>query len=344
MNTFLRTGPVLALLLCSAGAPRSVLLAQAPATDVASTVLADYRWRSIGPGSPGGRITDVEALDTDFRHVLAAAASGGVWKSTNAGTTWTPIFDRYGSSSIGDIKIFQADPRIIWVGTGEANNRNSVAWGDGIYKSTDSGRTFVNMGLRNTFQIARVVTHPKNSEVVYVAAIGNLWGSTGDRGVFKTVDGGRSWQKLAGGLPTDAKSGATELVMDPANPSVLYAAFYERLRFPWRFNGGGTNGGIFKTIDGGRTWKKLSRGLPRGATGRIGMDIYRKNPKIVMAIVEAEPGSADLKTPGSGIYRSVDGGETWAYLNRYNNRPFYYSQIRMNPSDDQLVYVLATAM
>lgn len=139
MNTFLRTGPVLALLLCSAGAPWSVLLAQTPATDVASTVLADFRWRSIGPGSPGGRITDVEALDTDFRHVLAAAASGGVWKSTNAGTTWTPIFDRYGSSSIGDIKIFQADPRIIWVGTGEANNRNSVAWGDGIYKSTDSG-------------------------------------------------------------------------------------------------------------------------------------------------------------------------------------------------------------
>ena len=344
MLTFSRTSTALALVLFSVFASRSPLLAQALAPDVASTVLADYKWRSIGPGSPGGRITDVEALDTDFRYVLAAAASGGVWKSTNAGTTWVPIFDRYGSSSIGDIKIFQADPRIIWVGTGEANNRNSVAWGDGIYKSTDSGRTFVNMGLRNTFQIARVVTHPRNSEVVYVAAIGNLWGSTGDRGVFKTVDGGRSWQKLAGGLPTDAKSGATELVMDPANPSVLYAAFYERLRFPWRFNGGGTNGGIFKTIDGGKTWKKLTRGLPAGATGRIGMDVYRKNPKIVMAIVEAEPGSDDLKTPGSGIYRSADGGETWAYLNRYNNRPFYYSQIRMNPSDDQLVYVLATAM
>ncbi|MEK6611848.1 MAG: hypothetical protein AABZ29_03580 [Gemmatimonadota bacterium] len=342
MNMFLRTSPVLALLLFSAGAPRSFLLAQAP--DVTAGVLADFKWRSIGPGSPGGRITDVEALDTDFRHVIAAAASGGVWKSTNAGTTWTPIFDRYGSSSIGDIKIFQADPRIIWVGTGEANNRNSVAWGDGIYKSTDSGRTFVNMGLRNTFQIARVVTHPKNSEVVYVAAIGNLWGSTGDRGVFKTADGGKSWQKLAGGLPTGAESGATELVMDPVNPNVLYAAFYERLRLPWRFNGGGTNGGIFKTIDGGKTWKKLTRGLPAGATGRIGMDVYRKNPKIVMAIVEAEPGAADLKKPGSGIYRSVDGGETWAYLNRYNNRPFYYSQIRMNPSDDQLVYVLATAM
>ncbi|MDP1889894.1 MAG: hypothetical protein Q8K55_03300, partial [Gemmatimonadaceae bacterium] len=290
------------------------------------------------------RFTDVEALDTDFRFVLAAAASGGVWKSTNAGTTWTPIFDRYGSSSIGDIKIFQADPRILWVGTGEANNRNSVAWGDGIYKSTDGGQTFTNVGLRKTHQIARVVTHPSNPDVVYVAAIGNLWGATGDRGVFKTTDGGRSWQKLAGGLPTGATSGATELVMDPANPNVLYTAFYERLRFPWRFNSGGTNGGIFKTVDGGVTWTKLTAGLPTGPTGRIGLDVYRKNPNVVLAIVEAEPGSEDLSKAGSGIYRSEDGGTTWKYLNRYNNRPFYYSQIRINPSDDQLVYVLATAM
>ncbi|MHB1095149.1 MAG: WD40/YVTN/BNR-like repeat-containing protein [Gemmatimonadaceae bacterium] len=344
MHAFGRVLPVLALTLVVTGAVSSTLHAQSSPTDIPSTLLTDYRWRSIGPGSPGGRFTDVEALDTDFRFVLAAAASGGVWKSTNAGTTWTPIFDRYGSSSIGDIKIYQADPRILWVGTGEANNRNSVAWGDGVYKSTDGGQTFANVGLRTTHQIARIVTHPSNPDVVYVAALGNLWGATGDRGVFKTSDGGKSWQKLAGGLPSDPTSGATELVMDPANPNVLYTAFYQRLRLPWRFNGGGTHGGIFKSADGGKTWRKLTAGLPAGPTGRIGLDVYRKNPKIVVAIVEAEPGSENLTKPGSGIYRSEDGGTTWKYLNRYNNRPFYYSQIRVNPSDDKLVYVLATAM
>lgn len=307
------------------------------------SILRDYRWRSIGPGSPGGRITDVEALDSDFRIVIAAAASGGVWKSTNAGTTWTPIFDRYGSSSIGDVKIFQPDPRILWVGTGEANNRNSVAWGDGVYKSTDGGATFVNVGLRNTFQIARIVTHPRSPDTVYVAAVGNLWGTTGERGVFKSTDGGSTWHKLTAGLPTDARTGATELVMDPSNPDVLYAAFYRRQRLPWRFDGGSTDGGIFKTTDGGLSWVKLTNGLPAGATGRIGLDVYRKDPKVVMAIVEAAPGSEDLRTPGSGIYRSEDGGATWRYLNRYNNRPFYYSQIRINPSNDQLVYVLTTS-
>ena len=161
-------------IIASAIGVASAVGAQAPSSDPATPLLSDYHWRSIGPGSAGGRITDVEALDTNFRFVIAAAASGGVWKSTNAGTTWTPIFDHYGSSSIGDIKIFQPDPRILWVGTGEANNRNSVAWGDGIYKSTDGGKTFTNVGLRNTFQISRIVTHPRSPDTVYGAAIGNL--------------------------------------------------------------------------------------------------------------------------------------------------------------------------
>jgi len=317
--------------------------ARAQAGDATAALLADYKWRGIGPASAGGRISDVDALDSDFRYVIAAAASGGVWKSTNAGTTWTPIFDRYGSSSIGDVRIFQGDRNILWVGTGEANNRNSVAWGDGIYKSTDGGKTFANVGLRNTFQIARVVTHPKNADIVYVAAVGNLWAATGERGLFKTADGGKSWQKLTAGLPSVATSGATDLVMDPSNPEVLYAAFYERVRLPWRLESGGTNGGIFKSTDGGKNWRKLGKGLPAGWTGRIGLDIYRKNSRVLMAIIEADGAAADMATPAQGIYRSDDAGETWKFLNRYNNRPFYYSQIRINPSDDQLVYVLTTS-
>lgn len=312
---------------------------QAATGDATAALLADYTWRSIGPAAAGGRIAAVDAMESDFRHVVVGVASGGVWKSDNAGTTWTPIFDDYGSSSIGDVKFFQGNRDIIWVGTGEGNNRNSVAWGDGVYRSTDGGETFVNVGLGNTFQIARLVTHPSDPDVAYVAAVGQLWGESGERGLYKTSDGARTWQKLTNGLPTDPNTGATEIVMDPSDPDVLYTAFYKRIRLPWRLESGSTTGGIFKSTDGGRSWRKLTNGLPTGWTGRIGISVYRQNPQIVMAIVEAAQ-TGDLSTPGSGVYRSEDGGETWAYLNPYNNRPFYYSQIRINPQDDKRVYVL----
>ncbi|MFQ5603337.1 MAG: hypothetical protein ACE5HS_08730 [bacterium] len=321
------------------------------AQNAETALLKEMQWRSIGPANFSGRIVDVEALDEDFRHVIVASASGGVWKSINAGTTWQPIFDHYGSASIGDVALFQPDPNLIWVGTGEPNNRNSVAWGDGIYKSTDGGQTFQNMGLKNTFQIARVVTHPTNRDIVYVAAIGYLWGFSGDRGLFKSTDGGQTWTKLSGGLPNDGKTGAIDLVMHPTNPNTLYVAFYQRLRKPYRFDSGGPNGGIFKSTDGGSSWTKLTNGLPEGITGRIGLAIYRKNPKIIMAIIEHgyqpqlyEKDYADMTKLGSGIYRSKDGGESWQFVNRYNNRPFYYSQIRINPLNDQRVYVLTTTI
>ncbi|MGH9795810.1 MAG: VPS10 domain-containing protein [Candidatus Acidiferrales bacterium] len=324
-----------------------VALAQPSSEDL----LRDMRWRNLGPGNFAGRVVDVEALESDFRYVLCASASGGVWKSVNAGATWEPIFDNYGSASIGDVAIFQKDRNIIWVGAGEANNRNSVAWGDGIYKSTDGGKTFTNVGLRDTYQIARIVTHPTDPNIVYVAAIGNLWAYNGDRGLFKSTDGGKSWSKLAGGLPNDGKTGATDLVMHPGNPNTLYVAFYQRLRQPWRFDSGGPNGGIFKSTDAGKTWKKLITGLPTGDTGRIGLTVHRKNPKIVMAMIEhgnrpAEDHAdyADMTKLGTGVYRSEDAGATWRFVNRYNNRPFYYSQIHIDPHDHQRVYLLTTTI
>ncbi len=312
-----------------------------PAQAPVDAILAPFVWRNIGPANMGGRIVDIEASEGDFTRVYVASASGGVWRSVNAGTTWQSIFDDYASASIGDIAVSQANPDIIWVGTGEANNRNSVSWGDGIYKSIDGGESFVNLGLRETHQIARVVTHPTDSDLAYVCAIGHLWGYSGDRGLFRTEDGGERWSGLTNGLPADGQTGCTDLVMDPTKPTVLYAAFYHRIRRPWTFHSGGPNGGIFKTTDGGETWHELTNGLPDGETGRIGLAVYRGDPRILMAIVEAERRD-DLSQPGSGVYRSEDAGESWTYVNTYNNRPFYYSQIRINPLNHQRVYVLTT--
>ncbi|MGH9472989.1 MAG: WD40/YVTN/BNR-like repeat-containing protein, partial [Terriglobales bacterium] len=317
-----------------------------------AALLRDYHFRSIGPAAAGGRVTDVRGLDSDPRIAVVATAGGGAWKTEDMGLTWTPIFQHYGSSAVGAVAIFQRDPNIIWVGTGEANNRNDVLRGDGVYKSTDGGATFTKMGLDDTYTIARVVTHPTDPNVVYVAATGDLWGYRGRRGVFKTNDGGRTWQQLTHGLPNDSTTGATDLVMDAANPEVLYVAFYQRLRRPWRFESGGADGGIFKTSDGGAHWTKLTDGLPEGPTGRIGLAISRSNPRVVMAVVEAsfgwqcagrgaanEPSCASLAQLGSGVYRSEDGGAHWTFENRYDQRPFYFSQIRIDPKNDQHVFL-----
>ena len=268
-----------------------------------------------------------------------AAASGGVWKSLNAGTTWEPIFTQYATSTIGDIGLFQKDTNLIWVGTGEGCVRNSVSWGDGIYKSTDGGKTFVNMGLRDTHHIARIVTHPTNPDIVYVAAQGHLWGYNPERGVFKTMDGGKTWQKLAGGLPNDDRTGAGDLIMDPANPNVLYASMWERIRKPYVFESGGPNGGLFKSTNGGQTWTKLAGGLPAGPVGKIGLTIHRRNSRILSAIVEA-PRSTDPAKPSQGVYRSEDAGATWTHVNPTASRPFYYNHIYLDPNNANRLYVL----
>ena len=332
---------------------------QNPPADPGASFVSHLRWRNIGPANMVGRISAFDALESDFTYVLVGGAAGGVFKSVNAGTTWEPIFDNYPSASIGDIAIFQKDPRIIWVGTGEECTRNSISWGDGVYKSIDGGKTFARMGLETTQTIGKVLTHPSDPEVVYVAASGHPWGYTGDRGLFKTTDGGTTWTKLAGGLPNDGKTGAIDLVMDPRNPEILYVSFWQRLRQPWRFDSGGPNGGIFKTTDGGKTWGKLAAGLPSGDLGRIGLAVSRSNPRVVMAVVEhgyqprptvieggaskPNPEYEDMTKLGTGIYRSEDGGATWTFMNRTNTRPFYYSHIYLNPVEDKWVYFLNTS-
>lgn len=316
----------------------SIAFAQQPSMDA---ILQPLQWRNIGPANPGGRIVDIEALDKDYRKVWLATASGGVWYSSNAGNTWFPIFDKYETASIGDIAVFQPDPNIIWVGTGEANNRNSVSWGNGVYKSEDGGKTFKNVGLKKTHHIGRVVLDPANPDVAYIAAVGHLWGDNEERGLYKTTDGGKSWELLNNGLPSSGKEGCTDVIIDPSNPNILYAAYYYRIRTGFNFLSGSANGGIFKTTDAGKSWRKLGNGLPQDSTGRIGLTLCKSKPNIVMAIVEAKR-SDTLAIPGSGIYRSEDGGENWQYVNTYNNRPFYYSQIRLHPADAQKVYVLTT--
>ena len=340
----------MSLRLSAATLLAAALVASAPslAAQTTADLTQDLRWRNIGPANMAGRVTDIEAVEGNFARVVVGAASGGAWKSDDAGTTWEPIFEGYGSGNIGDIAIFQPNPDIIWIGTGESCTRNSVGWGDGVYRSTDGGKTFTNVGLKDTHHVSEVLTHPTNPDVAWVAAQGHLWGHGGEQGIYKTTDGGRSWTHLANGLPDDGRTGASDLVMDPRNPDVLYAAMWERIRMPHRFLSGGANGGIFKSLDGGATWSKLTTGLPAGETGKIGLAVSRSNPDVVMAIVEhgfqpepRSPDFADMSKLGTGMYRSQDGGASWSYVNRFNNRPFYYSHIWIDPNNDQRVYVLS---
>ncbi len=291
-------------------------------------------FRELGPAVMGGRIDDFAAVESNPSIVFVGVASGGVWKTVNNGITWEAVFDKEGVSTIGDIAIAPSDPSIVWVGTGEPNNRQSSSWGDGIYKSTDGGKTWKNMGLAETRHIGRVVIHPRNPDVVYVAALGHLWGANPDRGVYKTTDGGKTWNQV---LKISNDTGVSDIAMDPESPDTLYAAAYQRRRTPFGFNGGSTEGAIYKSTDGGASWKKLAKGLPYengGQTGRIGLDVYRKDPNIVYAVVQHEKG---------GIYRSEDKGETWKKMGDTNPRPSYYSQVRVDPNNDLRVWVLGAA-
>ena len=297
-------------------------------------------WRNIGPANMMGRIAAIDASNKDYRKVLIASASGGVFKSDNAGVTWESIFDKYGAGSIGSVKFDQNDLNTIWVGTGESANRNSSAWGDGIYKSTDGGKTFSNMGLKSTHQIAEIEIHPKNSSIVYAAAVGHLWGYSGERGLFRTLDGGNSWEKVLGGLPDDGKTGCTEIIFHPTNPDIMFAGFYHRLRQPASFVSGGEEGGLFKSTDGGKSWRKVTNGLAKGKSGMIDISIHLSNPDIMVMAYEADENIPDGE-PGTGVYISYDGGESWNFLLKHAVRPFYHGQIEIDPINPENIYVVS---
>ena len=286
-------------------------------------------WRAIGPAVMGGRLDDVAVVERNPSIIYIGAASGGLWKTINNGTTWEPLFDREGVASIGDVAIVQSNPDIVWAGTGEPNNRQSSTFGDGIYKSIDGGKTWKHMGLRDTHHIGRVVIDPIDPDVVYVAALGHLWGPNRERGLYKTTDGGATWTNT--NFIND-DTGFADVAMHPANRHILYAAAYQRRRTAWGFSGGGPGSGLYKTSDGGKTWKKITQGLPDGTIGRIGLDVSRTSPNVVYATVE--------NRGGGGVYRSDDAGETWQKMSATNPRPMYYSQIRVDPTNDRRIYVL----
>lgn len=323
-----------------------------PALD--AVMLRNVKARSIGPAVMGGRISGIAMDPSDPSTFYVALGTGGVMKTTNNGITFDGIFEKEAVAAIGAVAVAPSDSKVIWVGTGEANDRNSSSWGGGVYRSTDGGDTWTHTGLKSSRTIARIVVHPNDPRTAWVAAMGDLWNFGGERGLYKTMDGGATWKRVLGAhAPYDSRVGCGDVSMDPSDPNVLYAALYARQRTPWSFlsgtaiTDGKDLGGIFKSTDGGETWKKLDKGLP-GSTGRIGLSIHRKNPKIVYAVVQSEEGGTsgidDIRSKRGGVFRSDDGGESWTRMSGLNPRPFYFSQIRVDPENDQRIYVLGFAL
>ena len=316
-----------------------------PVFDADSARLAELPWRSIGPAVTSGRVVDFAVPEGPKSQIgerlgelfYVASASGGVWKTVNGGTTWEPIFDHQGSASIGDIAVAPSNPDIVWVGTGENNNQRSSSWGDGVYKSENGGKTWTNMGLKKSEHIGRVIVHPTNPQVVLVAATGPLWGAGGDRGLFRSVDGGRTWKNVKN---IDTHTGFTDIIFDPANPDVIYAASLQRERRPYSYVGGGPGSGLWKSIDGGDTWIRLTEGLPKGDVGRIGLDVSRSSPNVVYATIETKVtgnSAATGNTEGS-VYRSDDYGSSWQKMGTGFSYPWYMGQIRVDPTNPDRVY------
>ncbi len=313
----------------------SVSFAAEETSKMTSTTFDGLALRSIGPALTSGRIGDIAVHPRERRIYYVAAASGGVWKTENSGTTWTPIFDSEKSFSIGTVTIDPNDPLVVWVGTGENGSQRSVSYGDGVYKSLDAGKTWRNVGLKTSEHIAKIVIDPRDSDTVYVASQGPLWKPGGERGLFKTEDGGSTWKAV---LEVSENTGVTDVVMDPRNPDVLVAASYQRRRHVWTLIDGGPESAIYKTTDGGMSFRKVTNGLPKGDIGRIGLARSPAAPDVLYAIVEASPGEG-------GFFRSVDGGENWEKRSDHvSGSPQYYQEIVADPRDVDRLYSMDTWM
>jgi len=323
-----KTFSILALLITS------LLFSQEFSMDL----VKNMKPRNVGPGGMSGRVTAIDVVQKNPDIMYVGTASGGIWKSTSGGIKWKPIFDEEATASIGALAIQQSNPSVIWAGTGEGNPRNSLNGGFGIYKSLDAGKTWKAMGLEKTRHIHRVIIHPTNPNIVYVAAIGSPWGEHKERGIYKTIDGGKTWKQI---LFNNIKTGAADLIIDPSNPNKLIAAMWEHKRDPWFFKSGGKGSGLYITHDGGDNWKKITEkeGFPKGDLGRIGVAISRSNPNTVYALVEAKK---------NALYKSEDGGFKWKMVNNKSgtkgigNRPFYYSEIYVDPQNENRLYSVYT--
>lgn len=292
----------------------------------------DLKPRSIGPAGMSGRVTAIDVVLNKPEVMYVGTASGGLWKSESGGVAWEPVFDSMNVASIGAVAIDQRNPDVIWVGTGEGNPRNSQNSGNGVYKSLDGGKSWLHLGLEQTRNIHRLIVNPHNPDIVYVGAIGAAWGNSPDRGVYKTTNGGASWEKI---LYVNDKTGVGDLVMDPVNPNKLICAMWEYRRWPWFFQSGGEGSGLYVTYDGGKSWKKRTDedGLPKGELGRIGVAIARSSPNIIYALIEAKK---------NALYKSTDGGFKWSKVSDKDigNRPFYYAEIYVDPANENRIYNL----
>jgi photosystem II stability/assembly factor-like uncharacterized protein len=301
-----------------------------------ATEFDDLHFRSIGPATMSGRISDLAVYDANPAVYYVATAHGGLWKTESGGVTFEALFQDEGLISIGDVAISQSNPDLVWVGAGESNNRQTTSWGGGLYKSEDGGETFEFIGLPESRHINRIVIHPDDDDVVLVAATGPLFGPGGDRGVYKTTDGGRSWDRV---LHVDEDTGANDLVVSAQNPNVMFASTYQRRRTTCCMNGGGPGSGLWKSTDAGDTWARVGGGFPEGPLGRIAVDVFSLDGSVVYALVEApRPEDSDAEW-AQGLYRSQDGGETWELRGNVNPRPMYFSQVRIDPVDPDRVYM-----
>jgi photosystem II stability/assembly factor-like uncharacterized protein len=364
VNTFLmRLSPLAA---CAAVLALPVLgitqTKPTPPRELKAEDLHGLAWRSIGPANMGGRVADIALAPGNGKEFFVGFGVSGVWKTTNLGTTFTPVFDHDITNSVGSVVVADAPPnwagwkdekdvpkpadlekkgkaKIVWIGSGEGNGRNSSSWGHGVFRSTDGGESFKNVGLEDSHDIPRLAVDPRNPDVCYAAALGHLWGPNKMRGVYKTEDAGKTWKAV---LQIDENTGAIDVLLDPKSPDTVYAAMYMRRRTPYSFSSGGRQGGIYKSTDAGRTWAKLTNGLP-AQSGRIGLDIYQKNPNTLFALVESDQGGGgnidDDRSRVGGLFRSDDAGKSWTRLHGRVPRAFYFSKVRVDPVDDQRVYI-----